>query len=138
MKAKIKNMDIIMDYLPALQELKAMRTGTRIAYNAVKSEKQAREAAKDYDTARLSLLEAACTKGEDGKPAIKDGNYQFDSDEVKKNMEDQIRLLAESEAEVEVWPVNFEEVQPLKDMTGNLLDRLMRYGFIVETSGQTK
>jgi hypothetical protein len=132
MKTKLKNMEIMMEFIPALHELKSLRTGTKIAHNAVRTEKTCVDALKAYDEARLTALKQVCQKDDKGEPLTKDGQYVFETDEIKLGIEKDIKALADTDVEVEIWPLHISEFDHMKEMSGSLLEKLLKYGFIFE------
>ena len=128
MKVKLTNMQIISELAPALSELKTMRTPGNVTIATVRTFGECEKAVKDYETARISILNNFCKK-ENGKPVIKDNQYQFDSPEDKASAEAEIRKIVETEVELDVHQVSstvFEKVE----ISGNLYEVLVRYQFI--------
>lgn len=110
MKIKLTNSELTSSFVEALKELSTIRTNSKVAYNTAKTIKSTNSAFEVYSEARKAILETRCTKGEDGKPKIEKNEYVFESDEVKKEVLDNISELNKAEVELEVFPVKLSEL----------------------------
>lgn len=50
-------------------------------------------------------------KDDEGRPVVKDGTYQFDSDEIKENTIKEIGEINDTEVEIELMPLSLELIE---------------------------
>lgn len=132
-KLKIKNIELLGNLMPALAELRSLRTSGKVASCCVLTFRNGEEKVKAYEEIRLAMLKASCKKDAEGNAAIDKNEYLFESEEDKFKLTDEIRIIAEQEVEIEVHAVTTEDVEKIQDFSGELMERLMAYHFISES-----
>ncbi len=95
----------IIDSLPSIQELSGYRMTGKASYSAGKLARLCLEAAKDFEAARLKLIEK-----HEGKLNDAGKEYIFPTADAKAKMEAEFAELRETEETIEVTPVAFEAV----------------------------
>jgi hypothetical protein len=129
MKTEITNLQILSELAPALAELKTMKLPGSVTIAAVRAFNECQKKAQEYEDARMAILKAHCAKDEEGKPKIKDNQYEFDNEEAKKNVEAEIKKVAEGIVSIDITAVDSKVFERI-EITGNLYEVLARYGFI--------
>lgn len=149
MKLKIKNSELFSELMPALAELKSMPISGKIAVSVVHSYRAGNSVVADYEEARVSVLKSNCKKDENGKELTKiinnekgepilngDGTvkqeFVFESDEVKTKVATEIKALLDSEVEFDIYPVSLSDIEKMSNITGDLLEPLVKHNFILE------
>ena len=129
-KLNIKNIELLGNLMPALAELRSLRTSGKVASCCVLTFRNGEEKVKAYEETRLAMLKASCKKDDKGEPMIDKNEYLFETEEDKLKLTDEIKLIAEQEVEIEVHAVSVEDVEKIQDFSGELMDKLMSYHFI--------
>jgi hypothetical protein len=136
-KVSVSMKQILSEIFPALSEFKAMKKRAKATYASVRCYEKLDQLLKSYDKARLIILEESCKKDEEGKPIFEektvngrvDKNYVFD-DATKLDIEKQISELAEVEHEIEMYGMEFSEIEDLK-LDDFVLDVLLRFKIVL-------
>jgi len=123
---KIKNSEINV-LSSALVELASVKTGFKIGYAAVKSIRKLEGAAKDYEKARISIVEKYAQKGENGVPKVEDKQYVFETPEIKEVVEKEVAGLNDMEIEVEIHSLPSKDFELVADITPALIYRLGKF-----------
>jgi len=132
MEIRIKNVQLMMDFVPALQELKTYKPNVRVGLGIIKTCNACFDILKKFENARHQILEEESLKDEKGKSIVKDNQFQFRDDMHKKEVEAKIAILAEQEVTVDIWPIPLSEVESIKEFKVELLERLINNKFLLE------
>lgn len=131
MKTEITVMQMLTELIPALEELKRIKTPGKITMAAVRLCNECKKRVQEYEDARIALVKNVCQKDENGNPVIKDNMFQFEKEEDKAAIEKEIKEIAEQKMLMDVASLDsklFESV----DIAGNLYEVLAHYNFIVD------
>jgi hypothetical protein len=119
---KITNAAIAQVFIPALRELSALKTSSKVAYNTARTIKSASAVIETFDSTRKQLLESAASKNEDGTPVIdKEKNeYVFVSDEEKSACLKSLVDLGNIEVDLDIYPVRLDDLSSTQ-ITGQMV-----------------
>lgn len=124
---KISNVELINALVPGLQELAAIRTSGKIAYNVAKTLKAADLAMTAFNDQKKLALEAVCAKDDKGSPKIDKNEYVFETDEIKQEAMKDITTLLTTEIDLDIYPISIDEFQALKDVSASTILRLGKF-----------
>lgn len=131
----IKNIEILTDLAPALQQFKALVLPGKITYCGVKSLKSCIEQLKTYDESRMQVLNLFAKKGPDGKPVQKfeggQAMFDFENDADKEDANKQIEEILKMDVSVKIYPVLMSDLKQV-NISGELLERLIAREFIID------
>jgi Ser-tRNA(Ala) deacylase AlaX len=127
MTIKISNAELLNALVPGLQELAAIRTNGKIAYNVAKTLKSCDVAVTAFNDQKKLTLEGACEKDEAGKPKIEKDEYVFASPEVKEKVIQDINELIKTEIELDIYPIDITEFQALEGVSAGTILRLGQF-----------
>lgn len=105
---KITNLELSIQFIPALRELSTLKTSARIAFNAVKTIKVANAAVETFEAARKTLIETRCEM-KDGKPVTEGSEYVFATPEIKAEVTALITELQKEEITLDIYPVKISD-----------------------------
>ena len=83
----------------------------KLSYAIAKNIKTLASEAQNADELRAKILKDRCLKDDEGRPVVKDGTYQFDSDEIKENTIKEIGEINDTEVEIELMPLSLELIE---------------------------
>ena len=109
MKQKIK-IKTVYEKLSQLHEINK-HFPVKLSYAIVKNIKTLASEAQNADELRVKILKDRCLKDDEGRPVVKDGAYQFESDEIKENTIKEIGEIYDTEVEIELMPLSLELIE---------------------------
>lgn len=138
MKLKLKNSEIYVNngvtehgLLMALVELEGMKMlPTRVQYNCYKSLQECKKEAQVLEDSKKKVLTESCAKDEKGEPVIVDGQYTYETPEIKQEVIKKMNELYDMEVEVEILQLPIAEAFAIKEMPGGLLGKLIGKFFV--------
>lgn len=143
----------------ALNEFKYLRASTRVAYNIVKSIKEAEKATIELEETRISICKSLCMKDEHGNPVQKNGQFQFrekyvcpecedvseqemcEKCNIKSSMKiskerdefnDKYAELLQQEVELDIFPIKNSDIDGVQNVPIAAYETLLKHGFIQE------
>jgi len=127
MNIKISNAELLNALVPGLQELAAVRTNGKIAYNVAKTLKSCDIAVSAFNDQKKLVLEASCEKDEAGKAKIEKNEYLFATPEDKEKAIQDINDLIKTEIDLDIYPIDIADFQTLQDVSAGTILRLGRF-----------
>lgn len=134
MKIKYSEVPNLLQGMVELAKTKS--SGYFIAKSSARNIRKLEEAGKDYDKARVSLVESFAVKenevpkkitkdiilenGEAGKTQ----EYLFESDEVKAKVQKEVKDLYESEVEIDLDMIDEKYLEKIEDINGALVYKI--------------
>jgi hypothetical protein len=139
MKLKIKNSEIYWTnyqketgLLTALLELRSIKAPMLIQYNCLKSLEECKKEAKICQDEKKRILTEKALKDEKGNYILEsNGEFTYETTEIKKDIIDQLNDLDNLEVEIEIQSVPLKEAFSMKEpITGELLEKLIGKFFV--------
>jgi hypothetical protein len=136
-KIKIKNIEILTDLMPTLNELKAVKMPGKVVLKVVKSINALLEQMNGYDELRKKVLDKYAEKADNGEVLTEIVNntlvYKFSDEETKKKAEEEVMEVMNSEIEVLVYEIYDKEIEEIEGITPEVVARLIKWELIKTT-----
>jgi hypothetical protein len=131
---KIKNIEILTDLMPTLNELKSVKMSGKTVLKVVKSINSIITDMEVYDNKRKEVLDKYAEKDENGMALTENINnslsYKFANDETKALAEKEVMEIMEKVVSITIFPVSTKDIEEIKGVTPEVIARLMRWEFI--------
>jgi hypothetical protein len=131
---KIKNIEILTDLMPTLNELKSVKMSGKTVLKVVKSINSIITDMEIYDNKRKEVLDKYAEKDGNGMALTENINnslsYKFANDETKALAEKEVMEIMEKVVSITIFPVSTKDIEEIKGVTPEVIARLMRWEFI--------
>lgn len=131
---EIKNIEILTDLMPTLNELKSVKMSGKTVLKVVKSINSIIRDMEVYDNKRKEVLDKYSEKDENGMALTENINnslsYKFANDETKALAEKEVMEIMEKVVTITIFPVSTKDIEEIKGVTPEVIARLMRWEFI--------
>lgn len=131
---KIKNIEILTDLMPTLNELKSVKMSGKTVLKVVKSINSIIRDMEVYDNKRKEVLDKYAEKDGNGMALTENINnslsYKFANDETKALAEKEVMEIMEKVVSITIFPVSTKDIEEIKGVTPEVIARLMRWEFI--------
>lgn len=131
---EIKNIEILTDLMPTLNELKSIKMSGKTVLKVVKSINSIIRDMEVYDNKRKEVLDKYAEKDENGMALTENINnslsYKFANDETKALAEKEVMEIMEKVVSITIFPVSTKDIEEIKGVTPEVIARLMRWEFI--------
>jgi|Laugresbdmm110dd_1035094.scaffolds.fasta_scaffold123982_1 hypothetical protein len=131
---EIKNIEILTDLMPTLNELKSVKMSGKTVLKVVKSINSIIRDMEVYDNKRKEVLDKYAEKDENGMALTENINnslsYKFANDETKALAEKEVMEIMEKVVSITIFPVSTKDIEEIKGVTPEVIARLMRWEFI--------
>lgn len=133
----IRNIEILTDLAPALQQFKSITLPGAITYCGIKSLKSCTDQLKIYDDARMQILNLFAKKDPEGNPVqvIDKGTQQpmfdFENEQEREKANKEIGDILNVEVQIKIKQVKMSDLKQV-NINGELLERLISREFIID------
>jgi hypothetical protein len=131
---EIKNIEILTDLMPTLNELKSVKMSGKTVLKVVKSINSIIRDMEIYDNKRKEVLDKYAEKDGNGMALTENINnslsYKFANDETKALAEKEVMEIMEKVVSITIFPVSTKDIEEIKGVTPEVIARLMRWEFI--------
>jgi hypothetical protein len=119
---KMTYLTLITEFHPSIISLGSLKiTNMKALMGIAKARKQADEANKMFTELRKKIAEQDCKKDEKGNPVIDNNNYTYASEKVKQEANKLINELHHQEVVLDIEPFDFELLDGVDGLTGNII-----------------
>jgi len=136
-KIKIKNIEILTDLMPTLNELKSIKMPGKVVLKIVKSINALLEQMNSYDELRREVLNKYAEKDDNGEVLTEIVNntlvYKFQDEEAKKKAEEEVMSVMNNEIEILVCEIYDNEIEEIEGITPEIVARLFKWELIKTT-----